>query len=377
MKSYFFTVLAFLIILINVKADISKQVEAMPQWFLIPPVYEGFTYTAGYGEGPNIKIARELALTYALNALAIEKYSQRAELLKTDEATENSPETDHQSMMKEVIADVEASEIYIREVEDQCNDELFISYVLIEHPYNDNYSKNKELQNTNICKEIEDIPQWYNTPIIFDKNNYLIKYFSGHGSHTEEETAINLALVDALKFMSQYLDLSYSSITKKVGDSDEPRLSKFSSFSKNIINNRFASFVYKHSVIQQDFSDQNISTNFSEEIDEREDGIYYKLNYKHMSRGKANESGAPMGIDETLSIVGKVWKEYFLDFKDNKIEKLNVNKSSNGEYVAYVMLKLDFEDIIKKEQEMLEAVKDSDAFKELEEEIKKVLEENE
>ena len=96
-----------------------------------------------------------------------------------------------------------------------------------------------------------------------------------------------------------------------------------------------------------------------------------------MSRGKANESGAPMGIDETLSIVGKVWKEYFLDFKDNKIEKLNVNKSSNGEYVAYVMLKLDFEDIIKKEQEMLEAVKDSDAFKELEEEIKKVLEENE
>ena len=121
------------------------------------PIYEEL-YTAGYGEGPNIKIARELALTYALNALAIEKYSQRAELLKTDEATENSPETDHQSMMKEVIADVEASEIYIREVEDQCNDELFISYVLIEHPYNDNYSKNKELQNTNICKEIEDIP---------------------------------------------------------------------------------------------------------------------------------------------------------------------------------------------------------------------------
>ena len=101
MKSYFFTVLAFLIILINVKADISKQVEAMPQWFLIPPVYEGFTYIAGYGEGPNIKIARELALTYALNALAIEKYSQRAELLKTDEATENSPETDHQSMVHE------------------------------------------------------------------------------------------------------------------------------------------------------------------------------------------------------------------------------------------------------------------------------------
>ena len=86
MKSYFFAVLSVLIISINVKADISKQVESMPEWFLIPPAYEGFTYTAGHGEGPNIKIARELALTYALNALGIEKYSQRAELLKTDEA---------------------------------------------------------------------------------------------------------------------------------------------------------------------------------------------------------------------------------------------------------------------------------------------------
>ena len=52
-----------------------------------------------------------------------------------------------------------------------------------------------------------------------------------------------------------------------------------------------------------------------------------------MSRGKANEL-APMGIDETLSIVEK-FEGIFLDFKDNKIEKLNVNKSSNGEYVAY------------------------------------------
>ena len=47
------------------------------------------------------------------------------------------------------------------------------------------------------------------------------------------------------------------------------------------------------------------------------------------------------------------------------------------ENTLHTQLKLDFEDIIKKEQETLEAVKDSDAFKELEEEIKKVLEENE
>ena len=356
-----------------------------PEWFLkLPDGKNIVAYYAGLGSATNIKVARELALINALTDLGDSLDSRMSSLTTEfiDEVEGESITIAQEEVVKKVVTDLSIGGFKIVQAEEHpCGYEMFCSYVLIEYPLSPDINQENKSNNTNTRTENTDntVPSWYLVPRAFDERYY---YFSGFGSNPEKNKAINIAVIDSFKLQqTAYKGRMSSLVSEELYKTDTSITKDLEGKVKIVSENFITELFYQVKSDQEEFELCNKDTSFQEDYEISENVFLYFFDYTCESKD----------FYQNISIAGKIPQKTLIHYRWGGLDKIKVYQQTNGDYAAYVLIKLaviqsDYETRIKKEQaieqeltkeqEIEQELRRSEAFKALEEEMNKTEESN-